>query len=219
MAYQLALIDLDGTLTDSAPGIIASIRDAYAALDIVCPTPETLALFVGPPIAESAMRNGVPPERVQEFIAAYRESYAADGMFNNSVFPGIVDALTALRDAGVRLCVATSKPEVFAVPIMERFGLDTYFDGICGALADGVRSTKGEVVAYALELIDSANGLPAPESIVMVGDREHDILGAREHGVPTISVGWGYAAPGEIAEAGPIRVVNTAEELVDAILA
>lgn len=215
MRYDLALVDLDGTLTDSAPGIIASIEHAYDALDIPRPSEEALALFVGPPIEESVVRNGVPLERVPELITAYRSAFTRGGMFDNSVYPGIVDALTALRAAGLRLCVATSKPEIFARQIVEHFELDGFFEAVCGASMDGTRSTKADVVAHALDTMAATeHGLPALERIVMVGDREHDVLGAQQHGIETVSVAWGYAPAGEIDEAAPLAVVQTPEELV-----
>lgn len=224
MAYSLALIDLDGTLTDSAPGIIASIKYAYGALGLPVPSPADLALFVGPPIEVSATRHGVPAVRLAEFIAAYREAFVGGGMLDNSVYPGVEDALTQLRAAGLRMCVATSKPEVFAVQIMEHFGLDGYFDAICGATLDGTRSTKADVVAHALATMAGQAeqvGLPVRSSdeIVMVGDREHDVLGARAHGLPTVAVGWGYAAAGELDEARALAVVATPAELVEHLLA
>ena len=219
MRYDLALVDLDGTLTDSAPGIIASIEHAYDALDIPRPSEEELALFVGPPIEESVVRHGVPHDRVPELITAYRSAFTRGGMFDNSVYDGIVDALTALRAAGLRLCVATSKPELFARQIVEHFDLDGYFEAVCGASMDGSRSTKADVVAHALEsMAATEEGLPDPDRIIMVGDREHDVLGARAHGIPTISVAWGYAPAGEIDEAAPLAVVETPDELVKVLL-
>lgn len=219
MRYDLALVDLDGTLTDSAPGIIASIEHAYDALDIPRPSEEALARFVGPPIEESVVRHGVPPERVPELITAYRSAFTRGGMFDNSVYDGIVDALTELRAAGLRMCVATSKPELFARQIVEHFGLDGFFEAVCGASMDGSRSTKADVVAHALETMAATDdGLPGADRVVMVGDREHDVLGARAHGIPTISVAWGYAPAGEIDEAAPLAVVETPAELVEVLL-
>lgn len=219
MTTSLALVDLDGTLTDSAPGIVASITSAFDALGIARPSAEDLRLVVGPPIQESAVSNGVPPERVEEFVAAYRVAFTGGGMLDNSVYPGIREALTALREAGVRLVVATSKPEVFARQILEHFELDGFFEAICGASLDGTRTTKADVIAHALKTAATAGeGLPPVSETVMVGDREHDILGARAHGIDTIAVTWGYAAPGEHEAAAPRTVVSTLAELVTALL-
>lgn len=216
----LALVDLDGTLTDSAPGIIASMTYAFDALGVSRPRAEDLRSVVGPPIQESALRHGVPAERVEEFIAAYRVAFTGGGMLDNCVYPGIREALTALRDGGIRLVVATSKPEVFARQILEHFDLDGFFEAICGSTLDGARATKAEVVEHALKGAAATEaGLPQVGDIVMVGDREHDILGARAHGIKTVAVTWGYAAAGEHAAARPHAVVTTPAELVAAILA
>ena len=220
MATSLALVDLDGTLTDSAPGIIASIVYAFDTLGIARPSEENLRLVVGPPIQESAVSNGVPVERVEEFVAAYRVAFTGGGMLNNSVYPGIPEALADLRAAGVRLIVATSKPEVFARQIVEHFELDGYFEAICGSTLDGTRGTKADVVEHALKTAAATDaGLPPLDEIVMVGDREHDILGARAHGIETIAVDWGYAAAGEHAKAGARTVVSSTADLVAAVLA
>ncbi|PFG35011.1 HAD hydrolase-like protein [Sanguibacter antarcticus] len=218
MIFDLALIDLDGTITDSAPGIVSSIELAYDALGVPRPSDDDLRRFVGPPIEESARRHGIEPGRVAEFVSAYRSVYSVTGLFDNSVYPGMAEALVALRAAGVRCVVATSKPEVYARQILEHFGLDDLFEHICGSTLDGTRTTKADVVAYALATVEgSERGLPERARVTMVGDREHDVLGAREHGIGTIAVGWGYAAPGELAEAAPAAVVDTPEDLVAAV--
>lgn len=219
MSYDLALIDLDGTVTDSAPGIVSSIEHAYDTLGVPRPGDEDLRRFVGPPIEQNVLSHGIPPDRVAEFVAAYRSVYAVSGLFDNSVYDGMEQALADLRAAGVRCVLATSKPEVFARQILEHFGLDHCFEQICGATLDGTRSTKADVVAYALDTVAASGaGLPDLSRVVMVGDREHDVLGARAHGVETIAVAWGYAAPGEMDVAVPLAVVTTPGELVSRIV-
>ena len=220
MISSLALVDLDGTLTDSAPGIIASITSAFDTLGVPRPDAEGLRGVVGPPIQESALTHGIPPERVDEFVAAYRVAFTGGGMLDNSVYPGVRAALAALRDGGVRLVVATSKPEVYARQILAHFDLDGFFEAICGASLDGTRTTKADVIEHALKTAAaSEGGLPRVGDVVMVGDREHDILGARAHGIETIAVTWGYAAAGEHAAARPRAVVDTPAALVAEILA
>lgn len=212
--YRLALLDLDGTLTDSAPGILSSVRHAYATLDIEPPTDEALRLFVGPPLAETFALHGVPAHSVPEAVAAYRGVYAAGRMMENSLYPGILEGLTAVRDAGVRLVVATSKPEVYARRITAHFGIDDLVEGVYGATLDGSRGTKADVIEHALALLaESPAGAAAREETVMVGDREHDVLGAAAHGIGCLGVSWGYAVPGELEEAGALRVVTTTDEL------
>ncbi|MFP3714181.1 HAD hydrolase-like protein [Puerhibacterium sp. TATVAM-FAB25] len=211
----LVLLDLDGTLTDSAPGITASVAHAYTSLGLPVPDAATLRSFVGPPITDSFPRHGVPAERVQEAIAAYRARFAESGMWENSVFDGVPEALRELRAAGCVLAVATSKPEVFARPITERFGLAALVDGVFGAPLDE-SSTKADVIAAALATLGRTAG-DAP--MVMVGDREHDVHGAAAHGIDCLGVSWGYAGPGELAAAGAVAVVDDVAKLADAVRA
>ncbi len=244
--YRLALLDLDGTLTDSAPGILSSVRHAYATLGIEIPADETLRRFVGPPLSETFALHGVPVDRVPEALAAYREVYAAGAMLDNSLYPGIVECLTAARAAGVRLAVATSKPEVYARRITAHFGIDDLVEGVYGATLDGSRGTKADVIEHALASLAASDGavgtasvapavsadeaapdvapggpvpdgLPPREEIVMVGDREHDVLGAATHGIGCLGVSWGYAEPGELEDAGALAVVSSADDLARAL--
>lgn len=219
---DLVLLDLDGTLTDSAPGIVASLRAALEESGLPVPDEGALHRFVGPPLPLMLAVAGVPEGRVDELVATYRRHFTAGGMFDNSVFPGIPGALTALRDAGARLAVATSKPEVYARQIVDHFGLADLFegglDGVFGADHDGgPRNSKAAVVGHALASL-AARGVVVPtDRTVMVGDREHDVLGAAEHGIVTVGVAWGYAAPGELEDAGAALVVHTPDELVAAL--
>lgn len=207
----LVLLDLDGTLTDSASGIVASARAAYDDLGLPAPDAATLRTFVGPPIVGSFLAHGVPRDRIPEAIVAYRRYFAAEGMFDNAVFDGVPDALRALREAGARLLVATSKPTVYARPIAEHFGLAPLLDGVFGAPPDDVPSSKASVIAEALSSL-APDGYD-PARTVMVGDREHDVIGAREHGIDTLGAGWGYALPGELTAAGAVAVLGAPVDL------
>lgn len=209
----LVLLDLDGTLTDSYPGIAASARVAFTALGLPVPDDAALRRFVGPPLADSFPLFDVPAERVPEAIAAYRAYFRETGMWENRVYDGIPEQLTTLRAAGVRLAVATSKPEVFAGPICERFGLAPLLDGVFGAPLDHVPSTKATVVAAALDALRPGG------PVLMVGDREHDVHGARANGVDCLGVAWGYAQPGELVAAGAVDVVTDVRGLAAAVLA
>jgi phosphoglycolate phosphatase len=208
----LVLLDLDGTLTDSAPGITASIAATYRTLGLPVPTPAELRSFVGPPITTSFPAHGVPADRVTEAVRAYREEFVGRMVSGNSVYDGIPEVLARLRAAGLRLVVATSKPEVYARPICEAFGLTDLLDGVFGAPLDEATSTKAQVIAAALA------AHPDAEAVLMVGDREHDVHGAREHGIDTVGVTWGYAAPGELAAAGAVELVDAPGELARAVL-
>ncbi|MFI2752795.1 HAD hydrolase-like protein [Cellulomonas sp. P22] len=213
----LVLLDLDGTLTDSAPGIVSSVAHAFRTLGVPVPDAAALRAFVGPPISASFPAHGVPPERLGEAVAAYRAAFTAGGMYDNSVYPGVVEALVRLRDAGCTLAVATSKPEVYARPICDRFGLSDLVDGVYGAPADSQPSSKALVIAHALAELGAAR-VPGPARTVMVGDREHDVLGAAEHGIDCIGVTWGYASPGELVEAGAVTLVDEPDALVTSVL-
>lgn len=211
----LVLLDLDGTLSNSAPGIIASAQAALATLGLPVPTVADLLAFVGPPLQDSLAAQGVPAERIGEGIAAYRAAFEAGGMWDSAPFPGVPAQLEALRAAGVTLAVATSKPEVYARQICERWGLDTMVDGVYGAPPDHVASTKATVIAHALA--ELAERVPDRSQIVMVGDRHHDVDGAGEHGIACLGAGWGYAEPGELE--GATAIVPAVADLADAVLA
>jgi len=185
---QLVIFDLDGTLTDSADGILASFRHALAAVGAEVPAGDLAGRVVGPPMHLTLSGMGLG-ERADEAIAAYRADYTSRGWAMNSLFDGIPQLLDDLRAAGVRLAVATSKAEPTAQRILEHFGLADYFEVIAGATVDGTRSAKADVVAHALSQLQ-----PLPERVLMVGDRAHDIEGAAEHGIDTVVVGWGYGA-------------------------
>jgi phosphoglycolate phosphatase len=184
---QLVIFDLDGTLTDSARGIVSSFRHALAEIGEPVPDdPDLAGLVVGPPMHQTLRGMGLG-EKADAAIAAYRADYTARGWVLNEVFDEIPELLADLRAAGVRLAVATSKSEPIAKKILEHFGLDDYFEVIGGASPDGVRATKAQVVAHVLSQLD-----PVPEHVLMVGDRAHDVDGASRHGIDTVVVEWGY---------------------------
>lgn len=212
---ELVLFDLDGTLTDSAPGIMESVTYAYQQMGIAVPDPETLRTFVGPPLHVSAVAHGVAPEQFDEFLRQYRVKFTGGGMLNNSVYEGVPALLAQLRLREVPLAVATSKPELYARQILEHFGLAHYFEFIAGATMDSTRSAKADVIAHALSSLTHVLGvLPDVSKILMVGDREHDVLGARAHGIDTVGVAWGYSLPGELAEHGAYQVIEEPAQLL-----
>ncbi|AKK28431.1 hypothetical protein AB431_19070 [Mycobacterium sp. EPa45] len=182
------IFDLDGTLTDSAEGIVASFRYALAAVGAEVPAGDLVGRIVGPPMKQTLDGLGLG-DRAGDAIAAYRADYTTRGWAMNSLFDGIPQLLADLRAAGVRLAVATSKAEPTARQILEHFALAEHFDVIAGAGVDGSRASKADVLARALGQLQ-----PLPERVVMVGDRAHDVEGAAEHGIDTIVVEWGYGA-------------------------
>ncbi len=205
------LLDLDGTLTDPIEGIANALDRAMAALGLPALEPEQHRAAVGPPLTEVFATLGVPAGQVDDAIAAYREYYARSGLLENRVYDGVPEALSRVRGIGVRLVVATSKPEPFATRIVESFGLAPLLDHVAGATLDGSVASKADVIARALGAVGAAAG----PDVVMVGDRSHDVLGAAEHGLTCVGVEWGYAAPGELEAAGAIAVVRTPGELAD----
>jgi phosphoglycolate phosphatase len=183
---QLVLFDLDGTLTDSAQGIVSSFRHALSEVGAVAPDGDLAGRIVGPPMHHTLSEMGLG-QHAAAAIAAYRADYTTRGWAMNRLFDGIAELLADLQAAGVRLAVATSKAEPTARRILTHFGLDGHFEVIAGASVDGVRATKSEVVAHALAQLH-----PLPDRVLMVGDRSHDVEGAAEHGIDTVVVGWGY---------------------------
>lgn len=182
---QLVIFDLDGTLTDSAEGIVASFLHALAHIGAPVPDGDLAAQIVGPPMDDTF--RSMFGEHAEDAIAAFRAEYGARGWAMNALFDGIEPLLADLRAAGVRLAVATSKLEPTARRILAHFGLDQHFEVIAGASPDGTPKTKVEVLAHALEQLR-----PLPERVLMVGDRSHDVHGAAAHGIDTVVVGWGY---------------------------
>ncbi len=208
--WTCILFDLDGTLTDSAPGITSSLARTFATLGLPVPSPAGLLEYVGPPLLDSLQEfAGMTEQEARDALAVYRADYHETGAFDSAVFPGIRGLLARLHAAGIPLAVATSKPESQAVRILEHFELARYFDVITGATEDESRSAKTDVVAEALRrLADRGVDL---DHTVMVGDRAYDVEGATDNGLPAILVEWGYGSPAEAS--GAIAVVHSADQL------
>ena len=203
------LFDLDGTLTDSGEGIINCASFALEHFGLPVPDRETMRVFVGPPLRDTFCSFGVPENRVEEAIQVYRSRYIPIGIYENTPYSGIPELLQQLHDMGHRLFVATSKPEQMAVTILEHFGLAGYFEKICGAVLDGSRDKKEEVIAYLLD------NCPNLKNTVMVGDTAFDIIGAKAHGIPGIGVSWGYGAVADMEQAGAVAIAKTPQELLE----
>ncbi|WP_428205823.1 HAD family hydrolase [Enterococcus faecalis] len=208
--YQTILFDLDGTITDSGSGIMRSILYATEQLGWPAPSEETLRSFIGPPLYESFLHMAPSAEAAQQAVGHYRAYYQRKGMFENHVYPGIPEVLTRLKEAGAKLYIATSKPEEFAKKIITHFDLDRYFTGIYGASMDGHRSKKADVIQYALT---EAQLAPTKEAIIMVCDRNHDILGAQQNGLDSIGVLYGFGEETELQEAGATFLVQSPKDL------
>ncbi|HLY33886.1 MAG TPA: HAD hydrolase-like protein [Jatrophihabitantaceae bacterium] len=196
---RFVLFDLDGTVSDSERGILAALRYAFAANGLDPLPPDVERAILGPPFYESLppLIGDVPLAAV---IDAYRSHYGDAGMFDTRVFDGVAELLAALRTRGTTLAVATSKPEHYAVPIVEYLGLADAFTTVGGDELDGSLPTKALVLAKVLHRL----GDPDPRDVLMVGDRVHDVDGAREHGIDCVGAGWGYGLPGELDAAALI---------------
>jgi phosphoglycolate phosphatase len=208
------LFDLDGTISDSAPGILAALRYAFEVNGLPPMDAATELAILGPPFYESLPPLLGGPERVADVIAAYRAHYGVGegglgGMFNTQAYTGVPELLRQLRDDGITLAVATSKPEAYAIPILEHLGVADLFSTIGGDELDGSLGTKALVVGKVLERL----GNPDPSGVVMVGDRSHDVHGARAHGIDAIAVLWGYAVDGELAAAQPRWTCATPDDV------
>ena len=206
------LFDLDGTITDSGEGIINCVIYALERFGLPIPERDSLRYFVGPPLHESFIKQGVPAERAEEAVAVYRERYVPTGMFENSPYPGIRKVLETLKTKGHNLYVASSKPEWMCIEILKHFNLDQYFEQICGATMDTSRTNKEAVIAYLIE----QNG--KTDNMIMVGDTKFDVIGAKFHGIPCVGVSWGYGTVEEMEEAGASSVVFSMDELLKALL-
>lgn len=212
----LVLLDLDGTLLDSGPGIMTSAAAAFKELGLPVPDEPALRGFVGPAISQSMSANGVPPDRLAEAVRAYRTAADRLAIAATRKYEGIDEQLQTLRRAGAALLVATSKPHVYALPICEHFGLMRSLDGVYGAPPDGVTVPKEQIVGQALAHFGWAADRHG-RNVLMVGDRHYDVTGAAAHGVPCLGVGWGYAEPGELLGAGAAGVVEDVDGLSAAV--
>ena len=207
--YRTLLFDLDGTLTDPGVGITTSVAYALACFGITPPPREQLYPFIGPPLHESFQRfYGFSEEQSFEAVERYRDYYRERGIWQNQLYPGIDTLLAALREAGYTLALATSKPEIFARQILDHFSLAQYFSFVAGSNLDGTRTKKGEVIAYARKLSGAQ-----PDESLMIGDREHDVLGAREQGLRCIGVLYGYGSREELLAAGAWQLAAQVEDL------
>lgn len=215
LPYSAILFDLDGTISDSAPGITASLGFMFEELGKPVPSQEELLQWVGPPILDS-FRDfaGMDAVESQQALAIYRRHYLEHGSRTSPIYPGVANLLRAIHRAGLPLGLATSKPEFPASVILDNGNLTQYFRVISGASIDEIRSAKKDIIGEALTRfrmigVDVGN-------VVMVGDRKHDVEGANAHELPTIFVEWGYGSVAE--QEGSIAVVTAAEELGELLL-
>jgi phosphoglycolate phosphatase len=205
--------DLDGTLTDPKPGITRSIQYALRKLDHhTIPTEDELTWCIGPPLRASFVKILGTEDTADLAVSLYRERFSDVGLYENGVYDGIDDVLTTLGQSGRRLFVATSKAHVFADRIVDHFGLRHHFERVFGAELDGTRSDKSHLLEYALRTASVD-----PSKTLMIGDRSHDMIGARNNGIRGIGVLYGYGSKDELIEAGALHVCATPQAILDCI--
>lgn len=212
MSYKTILFDLDGTLTDPALGITKSVAYALDGFNIPHGEPETLKYFIGPPLREEFMKftHTDDVDFGEKLVAKYREYYSVTGIYENRVYDGIPEMLSKLKDSGKTLAVATSKPEKFAKIILSHFGIDKYFNLCAGANMDNTRTNKADVIRFALSELGLECG---DKNTVMVGDRFHDIEGAKTCGLTSVGVCFGHGTREELQSHGAQIIVNDTDEL------
>ncbi len=209
-SYNTVLFDLDGTISDSGQGITNSVKYSLKKFGIEENDFEKLKRFVGPPLYASFEKYyGFTHEEAVKAVEYYREYYNAGGIFELTIYDGVIDLLKALRESGKKIILATSKPEVYAEKIAEHFGFKDYFDNISGALLDGSRIEKADIITYALQRVSESD----ISKCIMIGDRSFDVIGARAFGMDSIGVTWGYGERAELEESGATYIVDSAEEI------
>ncbi|NLV86736.1 MAG: HAD hydrolase-like protein [Clostridiales bacterium] len=213
--YDYVFFDLDGTISNSAEGIVNAAVYALKKLGIDETDRNRLERLIGPPLSESfPMYYGLSPEETTKAIKDFRHYYAEKGVLENEMYPDVEKLLIRLSEGGKTLAVATSKPEKPAREIIERYGIDKHFAYIAGASFDDSRAKKDQVIKYALETLN----ITEPSKVLMVGDRSHDVLGAAKHGIDCIGVLYGYGSRQELSEAGSLALAETVSQLGDIIL-
>ncbi len=207
--YAYCLFDLDGTLTDPGEGITRSVAYALSFFGIEVKDRTALYPFIGPPLVDSfSTFYGFSPEQARQAVERYREYFSRQGIFENELYPGIKELLEDLKRHGVRILLASSKPELYARKILEHFQLLPFFDFVAAATMDDTRSKKTDVVRYALETCGIS-----PDRAVMIGDRHHDIEGAKDNALESIGVLWGYGSREELSTAGATRLAESVPQL------
>ncbi len=211
--YKAILFDLDGTLTESGEGITKSVQYALEKLGKPEEDLEALKVFVGPPLMEQFMKYAdLDEETARRAVEIYRERYSTIGIFENRPYPGVAHMLEELKKKGYLLAVASSKPEYFVKKILAHFDLEKYFDEAVGSEMSGSRTNKTEVIEETLRRLHLENHR---EQVLMVGDKEHDVLGARKAGLECLAVSYGYGTMEELTEARPLQIAASADEVLD----
>lgn len=210
--YKAILFDLDGTLTESGDGITRSVQYALEKIGKPEPDIEKLEVFVGPPLMEQFMKYAqIDESTARQAVEYYRERYSVTGIYENRLYPGVDRMLAELKRKGYLLAVASSKPEFFVMQVLDYFRIYEYFDVVVGSEMGGNRTRKSEVINEALRRLGMDN---KKEQVIMVGDKEHDVFGAREEGLDCIAVSYGYGTMEELKHAQPLCIAESAYDIL-----
>ena len=210
--YKAIFFDLDGTLTESGEGITKSVQYALEKIGKPEEDLEKLKVFVGPPLMEQFMKYaGVDEATGRKAVEFYRERYEVKGIYENHPYEGVEKMLQELKRKGYILAVTSSKPEYYVTQILDYFKLSSYFDVAVGSEMNGARTSKSEVIEEALKRINMSD---KRNEVLMVGDKEHDVFGAREAGLDCVAVAYGYGTQEELTEANPLKIVDSVDELL-----
>ena len=211
------LLDLDGTLSHSEPGILRSLQWACEQEGFPVPTEEEVRSVIGPPFEIGLPQIGIPDDALERVIATYRDRYTRIGAFENTLYDGILDMLDELAALGMSLSIATAKPEQTAHPILDYFGISDRFDVRAGATLTSERRTKAQVIDHALHELDIHADPDLIDHVIMVGDRDHDVHGAMHHHITCIGVTWGYGSVEELIVAGAVALADSPADVVDLV--
>ena len=211
------LLDLDGTLSHSEPGILRSLQWAFAQEGFPVPTEAEVRSVIGPPLEIGLPSIGVPDDALERVINTYRSRYETAGAFENTLYDGILEMLDSMAAQGLSLSIATAKPEKTAHPILDYFEISERFEVRAGATMTSERRTKAQVIAFALDELGIHGHPDLEEMVIMVGDRDHDVVGAMYHGIPCIGVTWGYGSIEELLGAGAVALADTPAEVAELV--
>lgn len=212
------LLDLDGTLADSEPGIIGSLKWAFECEGFAVPTDEQARSVIGPPLELGLPSIGIPDDALTRVIARYRERYEDTGLYEATLYDGVIEMLVDLRARGYVLAIATAKPERSAVRVVAHLELEPYFEQMVGATLTPERRSKAQVIAHTLERLGIPAELPdLGDFVIMVGDREHDVSGALRYGIPCIGVTWGYGSEAELLGAGAVALAESPSDVAELV--
>ncbi len=211
--YKTILFDLDGTLTESGEGIMKSVQYALEKIGKREDNLDNLRVFIGPPLLEQFISYAsIDKETAKLCVKYFRERFSTKGIFENKLYPNVEYVLKTLKDKGYLLAVSSSKPEFFVLQILEYFNIKKYFNEVVGSTLDEKRTAKSEVI---YETLNRMNLLNNREYILMVGDRKHDIIGAKSQDIDCLAVSYGYGSISELKNSKPLEIINSIDEILE----